>query len=90
MDGAVSICYLHETPSHVFASLRDNVKRHLPSDIIPPRPSRPIALPAVTIADLSTFVAESYPAMLNAWSRATLVAWGAFPAPMASHLDSDT
>ena len=87
------IYYLHEAASHVFASLRHNATRNVPSDAIPSRPSQPTSMPTVTIADLSTFAAESYPALLDAWSRATLVAWGAaaaVPAPTVPHRGSRT
>jgi hypothetical protein len=44
---------------------------------IPARASEPLSLPTMTIADLGDFDAETYPALLDDWCRATLAMWGA-------------
>lgn len=42
----------------------------------PTRPSQATGRPSVTIADLGDFEAETYPARLDDWCRASLSAWG--------------
>ncbi len=69
-----------EAPARVFRSLAAAAGpgRAVPSTWrTPPRPPRPVAAPAVTIVDLADFTAATYPERLDAWCRATLVAWGA-------------
>ena len=77
LDAAWSALYrihcLREQAARVFSHLG----RNTPIGEIPPRPTKPVALPAVTIVDLTDFDASVYPDKLDAWSRATLVAWGA-------------
>jgi hypothetical protein len=60
---------------HLVRGLRSTGNR-LPSWDVPPLPAgAPPARFDVTIADLGSFPAESYPARLGAWCRATLVRW---------------
>lgn len=42
----------------------------------PAHSNAPLLQPSVTIKDLGDFPAESYPAQLDAWCRATLESWG--------------
>jgi uncharacterized protein DUF5946 len=50
----------------------------------PPRPSRQVAAPSITIADLADFEPDTYPEHLDAWCRASLAAWGARLPPARS------
>ena len=65
-----------EAPAKVFAALVGARGELPPTWSVPRRASRPIAAPAVTIAELGDFEAETYAERLDAWCRATLVAWG--------------
>jgi hypothetical protein len=80
LDAAWTALYriyaLREPPAHVFAELRSGARELTKSAAVPKRPSSPVSRPAVTIADLGDFEAHSYPAQLDVWCRATLVAWG--------------
>jgi hypothetical protein len=80
LDNAwASLCQIyvaHQAPDRVFAVLVAH-RGVAPADWkIPVRPERPVAAPSVTIADLSDFAAETYPARLGDWCRASLAAWG--------------
>jgi Family of unknown function (DUF5946) len=67
-------------PGRVARGLR-RVGRHQPDWTAPPLPPVPPAPAfAVTIADLGSFAADSYPAQLDAWCRAALAAWRALEA----------
>jgi hypothetical protein len=72
-----------EPPARVFGALVARRGAMPPEWRGPPRPPRAAALPTVTIADLADFAAASYPARLDAWCRASLVAWGAILPPVA-------
>ena len=76
VDAAWEVLYriyvLNEAPAYVFASRR----RDPTGRCVEPRRSHPAAF-RTTIADLSDFDAGTYPAKLDEWCRAALVAWGA-------------
>lgn len=72
-----------EPAARVFAALVARPGAPPPEWRTPPRPPRPACAPAVTIADLADFAAPTYPGRLDAWCRASLVAWGAVPPPVA-------
>jgi hypothetical protein len=80
LDVAWSALYriycLGEPASNVFVALRGDVVAPRAMTTVPARPREPVAPPGVTIVDLTDFAASSYPARLDAWCRATLVAWG--------------
>ena len=66
----------HQLPHRVFAALVA-LRGAIPADWnVPVRPERPATAPAVTILDLADFAAQTYPARLDDWCRATLAAWG--------------
>jgi hypothetical protein len=66
-----------DRPLWVFDQLMNNRDRVPRAWNVPTRPQRPVAPPAVTIADLGDFAAEAYAAGLDAWCHATLAMWGA-------------
>jgi hypothetical protein len=63
-------------PARVFEALVAARGKEPPGLEAPPRPARLVATPALTIADLADFAAETYVERFDAWCRATLVAWG--------------
>ena len=64
-------------PPYVFATLRAAADRAVPRAwAVPPRPALRVSVPAVTIADLADFAADTYPVHLDAWCRASLASWG--------------
>jgi len=66
-----------ESPARVFGGLVAHRGRIPPTDRnVPARPATRAIMPAVTIGDLADFSAETYPARLDAWCRATLESWG--------------
>jgi len=70
-----------EAPARVFGALV--ASRAAPAQWrTPPRPPRPVRAPPVTIADLADVAAVTYPARLDVWCRASLVAWGAVLPPV--------
>jgi len=76
-DSLYRIYCLGQLPAHVFGARRN--RRAAATDHVPPRPSRPVAIASLTIADLGDFAAEAYAARLDSWCRAALAAWGASP-----------
>jgi hypothetical protein len=81
IDGSWAALYrIHvagDAQARVFERLRAR-PNEIPADWkLPTRPERPVALPAVTIADLGDFEATTYPDRLAAWCRAALAMWGA-------------
>ena len=87
LDAAWSALYriyrFDETAADVFASVREGRAINANSRV-PARPREATAHPRVTIVDLGDFAASTYATELDAWCRATLVAWGAVidaPAP---------
>jgi len=87
LDAAWSALYriycFGELAADVFASVREGRAMNANSRV-PVRRSQPVAQPRVTIIDLGDFAASTYASRLDAWCRATLVAWGAgidAPAP---------
>ena len=81
LDAAWSALYriycFGESAADVFASVREGRAARVGNSTIPVRPPEPIARPRVTIMDLGDFAAPTYATQLDAWCRATLVAWGA-------------
>lgn len=79
--------YVHgEPPARVFGALV--ARGGAPPDgwHTPPRPAEPAHAPAVTIADLGGFAAETWPQHLDAWCRAALAAWGASLPPRGARV----
>ena len=72
-----------EAPAQVFGALVAQPGAVPGGWQTPPRPSRMLGAPAVTIADLADFGAAAYPERLDAWCRAALVVWGALVPPVA-------
>jgi hypothetical protein len=72
--------YVHGVdPAHMVRVMRAHDGGLPPDFTMPPLPAAENAAGpfAVTIADLGDFAADAYPAQLDAWCRATLVAFGA-------------
>jgi len=65
-----------EQPKRVFDRLVAQRGSMPPEWTPPPRPTQRSAAPSITIADLGEFAADGYAEHLDAWCRATLVAWG--------------
>lgn len=65
-----------DRPSFIFDRLRANRRTALDEWNVPVRPSRPVAAPPMTIADLDDFDASSYADRLDDWCRAALSMWG--------------
>jgi hypothetical protein len=65
-----------EAPAHVFSALVAGRCVEPPTWAMPQRPAVRVGAPAVTIADLTEFAAETYAERLDAWCRASLAAWG--------------
>src|SRR5947208_2161966 len=59
-----------ESPARVFAALVARRSTTPPEWRTPPRPARPVAAPAITIAALGDFAADDYADRLDAWCRA--------------------
>jgi hypothetical protein len=65
-----------EPPARVFGALvAHRGKVPLADKKVPTRPATRATMPSVTIRDLTDFAAETYPARLDAWCRATLASW---------------
>lgn len=81
VDSAWSALYriycLGQPPGRVFEAMRAGSGRAVADAPVPPTPTAPATLPAITIADLGDFAATGYASQLDAWCRATLRAWGA-------------
>ena len=73
----VSVYEKGVSADRVAGALRRFGKRSPDWDLAPLPPGNPAASFRVTIADLGAFAAESYPAQLDDWCRATLEAWRA-------------
>lgn len=67
------IYVLNESSTSVLAAMR-RPGEALPA--VPARPSERASAPALTIADLGEFGAETYAAALDDWCRASLRSWG--------------
>jgi hypothetical protein len=65
-----------ERPRAVFDALSGRRGAHEVTSDVPVRPKHPLARPAVTIADLNDFAADTYAARLDEWCRAALAMWG--------------
>ena len=80
LDAAWRILYrIHvagDAPSRVLAALAGRAPTVSAAWDVPPRPNAPHGAPALTIASLGAFAAESYAADLEAWCDATLDWYG--------------